>query len=133
MNKIIRNAIAAIAVAAAGFAASAPAANAGGIGFEFSIGGPGGGIVVRDHRRHGGWDRFEGHRGGGWDRYDGHRGRDVCRPHRAVEKARHMGVRRADVVRAGHRRVVVEGFRHHRPVRVIFANERHCPVIGFRR
>ena len=123
MNKIIRNALAALVVATAGLAASAPAATAGGIGFEFSIGGPGGGIVVRDHGRRGGWDRFEGHRGG----------RDVCRPHRAVQKARHMGVRRADVVRAGHRRVVVEGFRHHRPVRVIFANERHCPVIGFRR
>lgn len=133
MNTFIRNALAALVVATAGLAASAPAATAGGIGFEFSIGGPGGGIVVRDYDRRGGWDRFEGHRGGGWDRYDGHRGRDVCRPHRAVEKARHMGVRRADVVRAGHRRVVVEGFRHHRPVRVIFANERHCPVIGFRR
>ena len=96
MNKIIRNALAALVVATAGLAASAPAATAGGIGFEFSIGGPGGGVIVRDH------------------------GRD-------------MGVRRADVVRAGHRRVVVEGFRHHRPVRVIFANERHCPVIGFRR
>lgn len=133
MNKIIRNALAALVVATAGLAASAPAATAGGIGFEFSIGGPGGGVIVRDHGRHGGWDRFEGHRGGGWDRWEGHRGRDVCRPHRAIKKARHMGVRRADVVRAGHRRVVVEGFRHHRPVRVIFANERHCPVIGFRR
>ncbi|MEM5473873.1 hypothetical protein WNZ14_19270 [Hoeflea sp. AS60] len=123
MNTFIRNALAALVVATAGIAASAPAANAGGIGFEFSIGGPGGGFVVRDHRRHGGRDRFEGHRGG----------RDVCRPHRAVQKARHMGVRRADVVRANHRRVVVKGFRHHRAVRVVFANQRSCPVIAFRR
>jgi hypothetical protein len=131
MKTFIRNALAALVVATAGVAATAPAATAGGIGFEFSIGGPGGGVIVRDHGR--GWDRFEGHRGG-WDRYEGHRGgRDVCRPHRAIEKARDMGIRRADVIRAGHRRIVVEGFRHHRPVRVIFANERHCPVIGFRR
>ncbi|WP_417412339.1 hypothetical protein [Hoeflea sp.] len=123
MNSFIRNALAALVVAAAGITASAPAANAGGIGFEFSFGGPGGGVVVRDHRRHGGWNRFEGHRG-----Y-----RDVCRPHRAVQKARHMGVRRADVVRANNRRVVVKGFRHHRPIRVVFANQRHCPVLNVRR
>jgi hypothetical protein len=123
MNNFIRNALAALVVATAGFAASAPAANAGGVGFEFSFGGPGGGVVIRDYDRRGGWNRFEGHRGH----------RDVCRPHRAVQKARHMGIRRADVVRAGHRRVVVEGFRHHRPVRVVFANQRHCPVIKVRR
>jgi hypothetical protein len=28
---------------------------------------------------------------------------------------------------------VVEGFRHHRPIRVVFANDRHCPVIKVRR
>ena len=124
MKTFIRNALAALVVATAGVAASAPAANAGGVGFELSIGGPSGGIVVRDHRRHGGWDRFEGHRS--WDR-------GFCQPHRAVRKASRMGLHRAEVVRAGHRRVVVEGFRHHRPVRVVFANESHCPVIGWDR
>ena len=120
MKTFIRNALAALVVATAGVAASAPAANAGGIGFELSIGGPGGGIVVRDHRRHGGWDRFEGRRG-------------FCQPFKAVRKAGRMGVHRAEIIRAGHRRVVVEGFRHHRPVRVVFANESHCPVIGVHR
>ncbi|MCC0036567.1 MAG: hypothetical protein H6887_15050 [Hoeflea sp.] len=136
MNRFIRSTLAALVVATAGIAASAPAATAGGIGFEFSIGGPAGGIVIRDHDRRGGGDY--GRRGGrdhdgrgGRDGFGGYR--DVCRPDVAVDKARDMGVRRADVVRAGERRVVVEGFRHHRPVRVIFANERHCPVIGFRR
>ena len=128
MNSFIRNAHAALVVATAGVAASAPAANAGGIGFELSIGGPAGGIVVRDHGRHGGWDRGRDRRHG-YDR--GHRG--FCKPHRAVNKARHMGVRRADVVRAGRNRVVVAGMRHHRPVRVVFANQRNCPVIGWRR
>jgi len=131
MNAFIRNALAALVVATAGIAASAPAATAGGIGFELSIGGPGGSIVVRDHDRRGGWDRGRGHgrdRGHGWDR-----GRSFCSPHRAVDKARHMGLRRAEIVRGNRNRVVVSGIRHHRPARVIFANERHCPVIGFRR
>ena len=128
MNRFLRTTLAALVVATAGVAASAPAATAGGIGFEFSIGGPSGGIVIRDNDRRGGRDH------GGRDGRDGFGGhRDVCRPDVAIDKARDMGVRRADVVRAGERRVVVEGFRHHRPVRVIFANERHCPVIGFRR
>ncbi|OCW57233.1 hypothetical protein [Hoeflea olei] len=126
MNRFIRNALAALVVATAGVAATAPAANASGIGFELSIGGPGGAITVHDRDRRGGWGRDHG-RGHGWDRGG------ACRPHQAVNKARDMGVRRADVVRAGRGRVVVEGFRHHRPVRVVFANERHCPVIGFRR
>lgn len=142
MTAFIRNALAALVVAAAGLAASAPAATAGGIGFELSIGGPGGGVVVRDNDRRGGWDRGRGRDRGGWDRGRGHgrdrghgwdRGRSFCEPHQAVRKARDMGVRRAEMVRGGPRRVVVEGFRHHRPTRVIFANERHCPVIGFRR
>ncbi|VVT04878.1 hypothetical protein [Hoeflea sp. EC-HK425] len=128
MNRFIRSTLAALVVATAGIAASAPSANAGGIGFELSIGGPGGGIVVRDLDRRGSRDHD---RRGGRDGFGGYR--DVCRPDIAVGKARDMGVRRADVVRAGDRRVVVEGFRHHRPVRVVFANERNCPVIGFRR
>jgi len=123
MNTFIRNALAALVVATAGVAASAPAANAGSVGFELSFGGHGGGIVIRDRNHRGGWNRFEGHRG-----Y-----RDVCKPRRAVRKARRMGVRRADVIRANHRRVVVEGVRHHRLVRVVFANQRSCPVIRVRR
>ncbi len=123
MNTFIRNALAAVVVATAGIAASAPAATAGGVGFELSIGGHGGGIVIRDHGRRGGWNRFEGHRGH----------RNVCQPRRAVQKARHMGIRRADVIRANNRRVVVSGVRHHRQVRVVFANQRSCPVIRIRR
>ncbi|WP_422371113.1 hypothetical protein [Hoeflea sp.] len=121
MKTAIRNAFAALIVATAGLAATAPAATAGDVGFSLSIGGGGGGIVI-GNQGHRGWDRFERHRG-----Y-----RDVCQPHRAVQKARHMGVRRADVVRAGRGRVVVAGFKHHRPVRVVFANERRCPVIAVR-
>lgn len=135
MNTFFRNTLAALVVATAGVAASAPTATAGDIGFSLSIGGSGGSIEVRDHRRHGGWNRFEGHRGDrGWGRgHDRRWDNGVCRPHRAVKKARRMGLRRAEIVRANHRKVVVEGFRHHRPVRVVFANERRCPVIRVRR
>lgn len=130
MNRFIRTTLAALVVATAGVAASAPAANAGSIGFELSIGGPGNGIVIRerDHDRRGGRDHD---RRAGWDRFEGYR--DVCRPRQAVNKARDMGLRRAEIVRANDRRVVVEGFRHHRPTRVAFANERGCPVLGVRR
>jgi len=127
MNTFFRNTLAALLVASAGVAASAPAANAGSIDFGVTIGGHGGGIVIRDHRRHGGWDRFEDHRGDrGWER-------GFCKPRKAVRKARRMGLRHTEIVRAGHRRVVVEGFRHRHLVRVVFANERHCPVIRVRR
>ncbi|MEP3436090.1 MAG: hypothetical protein ABJN75_04815 [Hoeflea sp.] len=135
MNRFIRNALAALVVATAGVAASAPAANAGGIGFELSIGGPGGSIVVHDRDRRGGWDRGW-NRGRGHDRgrgYGRNRGRNFCNPHQAVQKARHMGMRRAGIVRADHRKVVVAGVRHHRKTRMVFANQRNCPVIGFRR
>lgn len=134
MNRVIRTTLAALVVATAGVAVSAPAASAGGIGFELSIGGPGGGILVRDHGR-GSWDRFEDHRGGR-DRSDDRRGgweRDECRPGQALRIAGDMGLRRAEIVRSGRNRVVVEGFRRHRPVRVVFANDRDCPVIGWNR
>ncbi|MDF1609623.1 hypothetical protein PZ897_15665 [Hoeflea sp. YIM 152468] len=127
MNSFIRNTLAALVVATAGVAASAPAASAGDIGFSLSIGGAGSSIVVRDRDRRGGWNRFEGHR------RDSGRNRSACQPHRAVNKARRMGLRRAHVVRANHRRVVVEGLRHHRSVRVAFANQRSCPVLNVRR
>lgn len=122
MNTLIRNTLAALVVATAGIAASAPTASAGDIGFSLSIGGAGSSMVVRDHGRRGdrGWNRFKGHR-------------SACAPNRAVSKASRMGVRRAHVVRANHRSVVVQGMRHHRSVRVVFANNRGCPVINVRR
>lgn len=122
MKPFLRNALAALVVATAGLAASAPAATAGNLTFDFRIGGPDGGAMYRDHGRNRGWDRFERHRD-----------RGVCKPRRALRKARRMGLRHTDIVRANRRKVVVEGYRHHRPVRVVFANEQRCPVIRVRR
>lgn len=131
MKPFLRNALAVLVVATAGLGASAQAATAGDLSFDFRIGGPGGGVIIRDHGRHGGWDRFERHRD--WDRFERRRDRGYCKPRRALRKARRMGLRHTDIVRANHRKVVVEGYRHHRPVRVVFANQHRCPVIRVRR
>lgn len=58
--------------------------------------------------------------------------RDYCNPRQAVHKARRMGVHRARVVRNAPRRVAVAGFDRGHRVRVVFANRRGCPVIGWR-
>lgn len=69
----------------------------------------------RDRGRHHGWDRER-------------RGR--CAPWLATDKARYYGLRRAQVVHVGQRRVVVEGRRHGDYRQIVFANVRGCPVIG---
>ncbi|WP_083347262.1 hypothetical protein [Rhizobium sp. LCM 4573] len=56
-------------------------------------------------------------------------GRPGCSPRLAVEKARYMGLRRARVVGADRRVVVVSGFDRRGRDRVIFANRRGCPLI----
>ena len=108
MNTFIRNTLAALVVASAGVAASAPAANAGGVGFQITIGGGG-------HGGHSGWNR------------------NVCKPRTAINKASHMGVRHASIARSNHRNIVVSGTRHHHSVRVVFANDKHCRVLSVRR
>lgn len=66
-------------------------------------------------------------RGPGWGRPD--RPRYGCSPRLAEEKASRMGLRRARVVDVSPRRVVVAGFDRRGRDRVVFANERGCPVI----
>ncbi|KVK50653.1 hypothetical protein BCY90_16630 [Agrobacterium deltaense] len=67
-----------------------------------------------------------GHRPG-WGRPD--RPGRGCSPWLAEEKASRMGLRRARVVDVSPRRVVVAGFNRYGRDRVVFANERGCPVI----
>ena len=75
------------------------------------------------------WDRD---RGRDW-RQDRDWGRDRdrggCSPRFAEEKASRMGLRRAQVVDVNRRVIVVNGFDRGGPNRIIFANERGCPVI----
>ena len=61
-------------------------------------------------------------------RYDPYRGR-ICSPITAVQKARAMGLRRANIENVTPRRVVVEGFGRRGPDRVVFANVSGCPLI----
>ena len=66
----------------------------------------------------------------------GHRGRHHvrpgCSPRRAVNKARHFGIRHAHVRGVSRRAIVVAGRKgHHRAV-VRFARVRGCPVISYR-
>lgn len=78
-------------------------------------------VQVRDGYGH---DRG---RGPGW----GHQGRQRhgCSPWMAEEKASRMGLRRARVVDVSPRRVVVAGFDRHGRDRIVFANQRGCPVV----
>lgn len=90
---------------------------------SLSIGGKHGHVEVRfGHDRHYGHGRHHG----GWD--NGWR-RGYCSPHRAVRKARRIGMHRAHVRFANHRVVAVSGriWGHHRTL--LFANQRHCPRI----
>ena len=101
--------------AVAGLAATSDTAAAQSATFEFRFGG---GHAPRYH--HG-------------PRYGRpHYGRNFCDPRHAVHKASRMGVHRAHVVRNAPRRVAVRGFRHGHPIRVVFANQRGCPVIAYR-
>lgn len=58
-----------------------------------------------------------------------HHGRPGCSPGWAEEKAERMGLRRARVVDVSRRAVVVVGRGWHGRDRIVFANERGCPVI----
>ena len=70
----------------------------------------------RDHRRDR-WERPRRDRGG------------RCDPWLAQEKASRMGLRRARVVDVDRRTVTVVGRDRHGRDRIVFANDRGCPVI----
>lgn len=125
MFKAIK-AVAMSAVLGAGLLAAVPA-SADGVRLGFSSGHNGGIYLdIRDGDRRGGWDRGR-HRGcdGGRDRGPRH----VCTPHRAVDKARAMGLRRAHVTGVTHRSIRVSGHRWGDWRSIVFARAPHCPVI----
>ena len=53
----------------------------------------------------------------------------ACTPHRAVNKAERMGVRRARVVDVEPSPIKVAGRKHGDRVRLTFARARHCPIV----
>ena len=96
-------------------------AGGGGVGFSIEFGSPGYGP---------GWGWGPGW-GPGWG--NGPKpNKGICKPRRAAKKAWKMGVRNGRIVRRNHKRVVVKGWRYGYPVKVVFANRRHCPVIALR-
>lgn len=77
----------------------------------------------------------DGHRGNGWGappprRHHAQNNRRAkCNAGMAEQKASRLGLRRARVVEVTPRRVVVAGMSRHGRDRMVFANERGCPVI----
>lgn len=118
MSTFFGKSLAVALLALAGLSAAAPAASAGGLDIRIET------VGYRDgyygHRS----DRHDGH-----GRWDDRRGRGRCAPWLAVEKARDHGLRRARIADVSHRRVVVEGWRHHSYARMAFANVARCPTI----
>ncbi len=102
-------------VALSGISATATTAAASDRGFGIN----GNGIYVQYYDRHHDRDRD-------WRR---HHGRPGCSPSRALNKAERMGLRRVRIVDASRRAIVVVGRDRHGRDRVVFANERGCPII----
>ena len=115
-KSLLGKAVAIALLAVAGLSAAAPAASAGGLDIRIET------VGYRDGYY---GDRRERH--GRHDRWDDRRGR--CAPWVAVDKARSHGLRGARIAAVNHRRVVVEGWRHHRYAQVAFANVARCPTL----
>ena len=127
MFKKIKSTCIAIVVSAATLGASVPSASAGSATFEFRFGSHGHAPFVQIIP-----NRHQGFRAPSSHTKKAHRAKK-CSFNRAVKKARNkFGVRHAHVVRANHKRIVVKGMKRGHRVRVVFANQRKCPVISRR-
>ncbi|NVP57886.1 hypothetical protein [Mycoplana rhizolycopersici] len=120
MSDFLKKSIAAIALTIAGLTSLAPTASASGLDARIETVGYRDGYYGRSPERH---DRWADRRG------DDRRARGRCAPWLAVEKARDYGVRGPRIADVSHRRVVVEGWRHHRYTQIAFANVARCPTL----
>lgn len=119
---LIKTAVAAT-IALGSFAAIPATASANDVGFYFGIND--GRVHYRDHHRRD-FDRRDREWGHGWGRgWD----RDFCSDRHAVRKAWRHGMNRPFISRHGRRFVVVDGFKHHHRDRMVFANDRGCPIV----
>ena len=127
MMHFLKNTLLAAVLGLGALTAVAPAASAAGLDVTVeTVGYRNGFLEIRDHDRgRDRWDRRHDRRHGDWG---GRRGR--CAPGLAVAKARDFGLRRARIADVTPRRVVVEGFRYQHYGRMVFANDRHCPVLS---
>lgn len=70
---------------------------------------------------------------GGHDYRKGHRyDYRACTPHRALNKAERMGLRRARVVDVDRRTIRVVGRKWGEHTRIVFSRAPNCPVLRFR-
>lgn len=131
MTRIVKKTILAAVLGLCALTASVPAASAAGLSVTIdTVGYRNGFLQVQD----GGWDRDRRDRDR--DRWDDRRdrrhgergGRGRCSPELAIDKARDFGMRRARIADMSPRRVVVEGFRRGDYSRMVFVNERGCPI-----
>lgn len=117
MKTLIKTALIALSLTAAGLAASATTASArDNGGFSIVIGSGG----------------YDGRHAGPGRHHRDMRNRVACSPRLAVQKARSMGFHRARVVDVDRRSVKVAGSRRGHRAGVIFANRRGCPVVAVR-
>jgi hypothetical protein len=126
-NILIKTGIAAL-IAMTGLSATASTAAASGPEFRIFVQQ---GWDSRGGDHHRGGDRWDGprhDRGDRWERPRHDRG-GRCSPGLAEAKARDMGLRRARVVDVDRRTVTVVGRDRHGRDRIVFANDRGCPVI----
>ncbi len=125
-TKILRTVVFSIAVLIGSIGVTTAPSNAGSFDIDFSLSGPGYYFSTgRGYRSH----RYRDHRYRGDYDYR----RRVCKPRRALRKARRMGVRDAHIVRVNRRVIVVKGYRYGYPAKVKFGRSRNCRVIAFRR
>jgi hypothetical protein len=126
MTNIFKKTILAAVLGLGALTASVPAASAAGLEVTIeTVGYRNGFLEVRDHDRGERWGRHG--RRDDWGRRHHSRGR--CAPGLAIAKARDFGLRRARIADMSPRKVVVDGFRRGGYSRIVFANDRHCPVL----
>ena len=113
-SSFLKTTLAAIVLGLGALSAGVPAASAASLTVEVDTVGYRNGYYGQHHHRR-------------WARDPGYRGR--CAGWLAVDKARAHGIRHARIAEVTPRRVVVDGRRHHRYVRIAFANAPRCPVL----
>lgn len=125
LNKIIPTGLAA-AVFAAGLSLAAPTVAQAGGKLSLTINGEHGSITIGDRRHRNG---HNGRNYGGHHNHNNHQYVSVCKPRKALRKARKIGVRHAHVDRVGSRFVIVKGRKRGSTVKIAFERRsRRCNV-----
>lgn len=121
MQSKLKSTIAVLLIAASASLAGVASASAGNFGFEVRIGSHQSSPQFRVYNTQPKYQKYK------------QVSKKRCRPQRALKKARHQfGVRHSQVIRANKRKVVVRGYNHGHPIKLVFANRKGCPLIAYR-